>query len=429
MLPGLRLISAALLPLGALSLSANAGLVRRDALPVTLPFARRLNLTGTAKLLELDQARAKAFKTRGASSSSGAGAFRQAAVFDTPATNQAVDYTATVGVGNPPQNFTLLIDTGSSNTWVGAQLLTKPFVPTTSAATGNLVVRGEPNPEVMYGSGFFIGQEFTDTVHLGDLAIENQSFGGALVAEGFEDVDGILGIGPVALTCGTLIPAVTDCIPTVTDNAFTQGLISAHEIGISFEPSSSLNNANGELTFGGVDTSKFTGPLNFVPITSTSPASEFVGIDQAITFGSADGPTVLASTSGVTDTGTTLLLIATDAFDTYQNLTGATLDSTTGLLRLDPDQVGNLQSLFFHIGDNVLEFTPNAQMWPRALNSAIGGDADSVFLIVNDIGSLSGEGLDFIDGMTFLERFYYVFDIANSRVGFATTAFTDATTN
>ena len=75
----------------------------------------------------------------------------------------------------------------------------------------------------MYGSGFFVGmtvvyvpircslmlyhlgQEFTDTVHLGDLAIENQSFGGALLAEGFDDVDGILGIGPVALTCGTCL--------------------------------------------------------------------------------------------------------------------------------------------------------------------------------------------------------------------------------
>ena len=40
-----------------------------------------------------------------------------------------------------------------------------------------------------------------------------------------------------------------------------------------------------------------------------------------------------------------------DAFDTYQNLTGSTLDATTGLLRLNPDQVSNLQSLFFHIGD------------------------------------------------------------------------------
>ena len=63
------------------------------------------------------------------------------------------------------------------------------------------------------------------------------------------------------------------------------------------------------------------------------------------------------------------------------------------------------------------------------LNSAIGGTSDFVYLVVNDLGTLSGEGLDFIDGMTFLERFYYVFDIANSRVGFSTTSFTDATTN
>ena len=118
---------------------------------------------------------------------------------------------------------------------------------------------------------------------------------------GFEDVDGIIGsvvplhillhmpltsarilaldlrtshavpnVRPVAsVAClisspGTLIPDVTQCIPTVTDNAFAQGLIDAHEIGISFEPTTSVNNQNGELTFGGVDTSKFTGPLNFV---------------------------------------------------------------------------------------------------------------------------------------------------------------------
>ena len=63
------------------------------------------------------------------------------------------------------------------------------------------------------------------------------------------------------------------------------------------------------------------------------------------------------------------------------------------------------------------------------LNTAIGGNDDSVYLIINDIGSLSGEGLDFIDGMTFLERFFTVFDSAGSRFGIATTQFTDATTN
>lgn len=73
--------------------------------------------------------------------------------------------------------------------------------------------------------------------------------------------------------------------------------------------------------------------------------------------------------------------------------------------------------------------TPNAQIWPRSLNTAIGGSADDIYLVVNDIGSDSGSGLDFINGYTFLERFYSVFDTTNSRVGFATTDYTDATTN
>ena len=59
----------------------------------------------------------------------------------------------------------------------------------------------------------------------------------------------------------------------------------------------------------------------------------------------------------------------------------------------------------------------------------IGGTNGNVYLIVNSLGTPAGEGLDFINGFTFLERFYAVFDTANSRVGIANTPFTDATTN
>jgi hypothetical protein len=63
------------------------------------------------------------------------------------------------------------------------------------------------------------------------------------------------------------------------------------------------------------------------------------------------------------------------------------------------------------------------------LNTYIGGSSSSNYLIVNNLGSPSGEGLDFINGYTFLERFYSVFDTTGGRVGFATTAYTTATTN
>ncbi|KAI0752479.1 acid protease [Daedaleopsis nitida] len=399
-----------------LTLPGEALVVRKTAAPVTLPFARRLNFTGAASLLQLDQARAQTLKAHAAAT----GKFTKAPIINVPATNQAVDHVATVGVGSPPTFFQLLIDTGSSNTWVGAG---QPFVETsTTFPTGDLV-------EVVYGSGFVIGQQFIDQVTLADgLVIQNQSIGAALEDQGFDGVDGIIGIGPVDLTCGTLFPDEDACIPTVTDNAFAQGLIDAHQIGISFEPTDSFEITNGELTFGGVDPTKFTGELSFVPITSTLPAAQFVGIDQTVTYGSA-GTLILPTGAGITDTGTTLLLLATDALTTYQDMTGAVFDNNVGLLRLTPEQFSSLESLFFHIGDTTFEFTPNAQIWPRALNTAIGGSPDFVYLIVNDLGMPSGSGFDFVDGMTFLERFYYVFDVANSQVGFATTEFTFATSN
>jgi hypothetical protein len=96
----------------------------------------------------------------------------------------------------------------------------------------------------------------TDTVTLAsDLVIQNQSIGVASSAQGFDDVDGILGIGPVDLTSGTL--STGQPVPTVTDNLFSQGTISSDLIGISYEPTTSEGDTNGELNFGSIDDSKY----------------------------------------------------------------------------------------------------------------------------------------------------------------------------
>jgi cathepsin E len=113
-----------------------------------------------------------------------------------------------------------------------------------------------------------------------------------------------------------------------------------------------------------------------------------------------------------------------DAFDRYINATGAVYDNTTQLYQISLAQYANLKSLFFTIGVSTLELTANAQIWPRALNEMIGGKTDIIYLIVNSLGRPSGKGLDFINGYTFLERYYTVYDTTNSRVGFANTSFT-----
>lgn len=47
--------------------------------------------------------------------------------------------------------------------------------------------------QVTYGSGFVLGTEATGPLTVGGLAIPNQSFGSALLDQGFDDVDGIIG--------------------------------------------------------------------------------------------------------------------------------------------------------------------------------------------------------------------------------------------
>ncbi|KIJ62534.1 hypothetical protein HYDPIDRAFT_114177 [Hydnomerulius pinastri MD-312] len=332
-------------------------------------------------------------------------------------TDTGVTYTTSVGVGEPATQYTLLIDTGSSNTWVGANT---PYNPTSSSQdTGNTI-------NVSYGSGTMSGEEYTDTVTLSpSLVIQNQSIGVASSAQGFSDVDGIIGVGPVDLTQGTV--SNTTEVPTVTDNLYAQGTISSDSLGIFYEPSSTVDVINGELTFGGTDNTKYTGEINFVPITTTSPASNYWGIDQSVSYG--DSTTILNTTAGIVDTGTTLLLLATDAFQAYQQATGATPDQTTGLLTITEQQYNQLQSLYFNIGGITYELTPNAQIWPRALNSVLGGQEGQIYLIASDLGSPSGQGLDFINGFGWLQRFYSVFDTGNAQVGLATTPFTDAETN
>ncbi|KAG0703773.1 acid protease [Suillus ampliporus] len=389
-----------------------------------IPFATQLRAAkgGAKELLERDRARAQKFlagKSHHGPSHrvpSGTGG-SSASLNSIDVTDSGVTYTMQVGVGNPATQYTLLIDTGSSNTWIGADTAYHPT--SSSHDTGNTI-------NVSYGSGTMSGKEYTDTVTLGSkLVIQNQGIGVASSTQGFQGVDGILGIGPVDLTQGTV--SNTQEVPTVTDNLYAQGTIPSDLIGIFYEPSSTANVANGELTFGGTDSTKYTGSINFVPLTDASPASKYWGINQSVSYGT--GNTILNTTAGIVDTGTTLLLLATEAFRTYQRETGAILDPITGLLTITSHQYKDLKSLYFHIGGVTYEFTPNAQIWPRALNSILNGHDGQIYLIVSDLGSSLGTGLNFINGFGWLQRFYTVYDTGKKQLGVATTAYTNADTN
>ena len=76
------------------------------------------------------------------------------------------------------------------------------------------------------------------------------------------------------------------------------------------------------------------------------------------------------------------------------------MDETTGLLTITSSQFDALQPLNFNIGGQTYTLSANAQIWPRSLNSQIGGSEGSIYLIVNDVSpaSFSKKYVAFTDG-------------------------------
>ncbi|KAJ7258382.1 aspartic peptidase domain-containing protein [Mycena haematopus] len=328
-----------------------------------------------------------------------------AAIGESPATNEDDTYVASTKVGT--QTFELIVDTGSSNTWVGSG---------TKYTPGSTATNTKKSFAVTYGSGSVSGTEFTDTVVIGGLTITKQSIGDGTTSSGFEGVDGIIGFGPVDLTEDTVSGSTT--VPTVINNLATQGTISTQVLGVSFAPESGsdTDDTNGELTLGGTDSTKFSGSITFVTRTTASPFNEFWGVVvSSITF---NGASVGASASAIVDTGTTLIFIPTAAYNAFLKASGGKTDSSTGLASWTTLPTANFA---FVIGGVSFSLTPSQFTIPQAQLADFGLPTGKFFGWIADGGSVAAD-INFIIGQKFLENFYSVFDTTNNRVGFATRA-------
>ncbi|KAF7358087.1 Aspartic proteinase [Mycena venus] len=336
-----------------------------------------------------------------------------------PLEDEASLYVATVLIGTPGNSYDLVLDTASCNTWVGGG---KPFIVTSSSRPTGSAVRVSLDLDRE-----FLGSEFLDQVSFAGLVMPNKSIG-ALVSftNGFAGVDGVLGIGPYELSIGTLQSNLSMGIPNMLQTLSCQGSIQLEAFGIFMQPTTSLNSVNGEITWGGEDTSKVSTPVfsATVPITTTSPALNYWGIDVAFLYGTTP---ILNVSAGIIDSGSALIYLANDAWIRYIQATGATFDFNTGLLTVP--SMDNLQNLVLVLGGEQFPLTPNAQIWPRALNSVIGGNPNQIYLVISGLATSSGQGLDFILGMAFLQRYYTVYFYDLEMFKLTSTPFTNATTN
>jgi len=299
--------------------------------------------------------------------------------------------------------YNLILDTGSSNTWVGAG---KKYVASGSSTNTNNAV------SVSYGSGSFSGTEYLDSFTLGDLTVPRQSIGVASTTIGFTGVDGIFGVGPVGLTEDTV--SGTNEVPTVLDNLYSSGSIPTEVLGVYFQPieDDGTSESNGEITLGGTDSSKYTGNLIYAPITTSAPFSHYWGVVvDSISYGQL--PLGLLRVNAIVDTGTTLIYIPEVAYALFLVETLGREDSDSELTLFDSKPT---QNFVLTIAGTRLALTPEQYLVPQPQYKNFGLTTGKFYAWIN---VLKGNEVDFIIGQKFLEHYYSVYDTTNARVGFA----------
>ncbi|CAM1510670.1 Fc.00g010050.m01.CDS01 [Cosmosporella sp. VM-42] len=167
-------------------------------------------------------------------------------------------YSIDLSLGTPGQSISVNFDTGSSELWVNP-VCSKSNDPEFCESFGRFgasstFVDLNTAGGVTYGSGYVDFEYGYDFVSVGPAKISQQIFGVATDSE-FASV-GIMGAGPD-------LSGWDSPYPFVIDNLASQGFINSRAFALDIR---SLDSERGSVVFGGIDTKKYTGPLEKRPI-------------------------------------------------------------------------------------------------------------------------------------------------------------------
>ncbi|KAH0718147.1 hypothetical protein KY285_014178 [Solanum tuberosum] len=228
-------------------------------------------------------------------------------------------YFGEIGVGTPPQKFTVIFDTGSSNLWVPSAkcYFSVPclFHSKYKSSQSSTYKKNGTSAAIHYGTGAISGFFSQDNVKVGDLVVKNQEFIEAtrepsvtfLVAK----FDGILGLGFREISVGNAVP--------VWYNMVKQGLVKEPVFSFWLNRNKE-EEKGGEIVFGGVDPKHFRGKHTYVPVTQKGYWQFDMGdvlIDGQAT-GYCDG-----GCSAIADSGTSLLAGPTTVITMINHAIGA----------------------------------------------------------------------------------------------------------
>ncbi|CAA7410423.1 unnamed protein product [Spirodela intermedia] len=229
-------------------------------------------------------------------------------------------YYGEIGIGTPPQMFTVIFDTGSSNLWVPSSkcYFSVPcyFHSKYKSSLSSTYKKNGSPAEIHYGTGAISGFFSEDHVEIGDLIAKNQIFIEATkepsLAFLLGKFDGILGLGFQEISVGNAVP--------VWYNMVDQGLIKEPVFSFWFNRNAK-EDEGGEIVFGGSDPKHYTGNHTYVPVTQKGYWQFNMG---DVLVGENSTGFCSGSCSAIADSGTSLIVGPTATVTEINHAIGAT---------------------------------------------------------------------------------------------------------
>ncbi|XP_062975191.1 pepsin B-like [Elgaria multicarinata webbii] len=318
-------------------------------------------------------------------------------------------YFGEISIGTPPQNFRVLMDTGSANLWVPSVYCNteacvnhNKFNPRASSTYSN---NGQTFT-LSYGSGSLTVMLGYDTVQVQNIVVRNQEFG---LSENepsnpfyYASFDGILGMSYPASYVGHVGG------DTVMQQMLRQRQLSEPIFSFYFSRQPTVQ-YGGELIFGGIDNKLFSGQITWAPV--THEAYWQIAVDEFVINNQATG-WCSSGCQAIVDTGTYQLAVPGQYLKSFLMNVGA--KEQNGNFVVNCNNVQNLPTITFVINGSQFPLAPSAYV--NNNNGYCTIEMESTYL-----NSPTGQPL-WILGDIFLKEYYSVFDMANNRVGFAPSA-------
>ncbi|KAK5663948.1 hypothetical protein OQA88_160 [Cercophora sp. LCS_1] len=331
-------------------------------------------------------------------------------------------------IGTPPRSVRLHIDTGSSDLWVNTPSSDLCSESSKPCDFGGTYKANSSSTYEYVGSWFNIsyvdgsgaaGDYVSDTVTFGPATLKRLQFG-----IGYESTNsqGILGIGyPInevqvgraGLQPYRNLPAQMVADGMIQSNAYSLWL-------------NDLDANTGNILFGGIDTEKFEGSLQTLPIQPEQGFfAEFLITLTGLELGGQPLSNDLAL-AVLLDTGSSLTYLPDDMVQLVYNQVNAQYDSSNGAAYVPCSLKTQNTALRFTFSGAPIEVDMNEMVLDMYTSSGrrptfSNGQTACLFGIAP-----AGQGTNVL-GDTFLRSAYVVYDLANNEISIAQTNFNSTT--